>query len=643
MQKKKNISDRRVQKSDQQCQHPAIFKTMCVSCGATLATTMPTSASGSRDVLSSDSDTASSSTNGSRQHSANSSSLLFAGGQRLLLSKDEALRVQQSKSLGLQSAHKLALVLDLDHTLVHATGAWSGYATALGSLLGDTSNDIRRIFIEEGPGMPPKCYLVKLRPHLETFLKEAHSLCQMTIYTAGTRLYAEAVAKLIDPLGIYFAQRIVSRSDIPNDKSEGMEKSLQRIFLEDASMVVVMDDREDVWKGEQGEQLLLVRPFHYFTGCEEVNNAAGSPVVTSGPLIKLSGDRPGSIMDPSCVTRPAANGSTSIVTTHNDHDDQLPRCLILLKQIHTKFFSLRTVSSNSVSSSSGAHSTSTVEAAIQEQKRRQSVANIIKEMKLSILVGCTIAFSGVIPVRALAEQHPCWLLAQSMGARVTTEVTAETTHLLTVSMPPSAQGQGQPGLTSKAKECLARGDVWVLHPDWLAYCRFSLAKAVESTFMLIAQIPGRPLPSPVLRPHSRFVRSHSSGSIIKDKFRSARGCGSSVRFRDELDDISVSSNSVRESDGSIHSSNGLKRRKHGDLDQSHEESLVLIDDGIAASRGRAEGDCHGMIDVPDDHISNNDDDEREEYSVTVSDGDDDNNNESSDESIDNFEATILLR
>ena len=57
-------------------------------------------------------------------------------------------------------------------------------------------------------------------------------------------------------------------------------------------MVVVMDDREDVWKGEQALQLLLVRPFHYFTGCEEVNNAAGSPMVTTGPMIKLSGDRP---------------------------------------------------------------------------------------------------------------------------------------------------------------------------------------------------------------------------------------------------------------------------------------------------------------------------------------------------------------
>jgi RNA polymerase II subunit A-like phosphatase len=223
------------------CTHPALFNSLCVSCGEKVGA-----------VSSVQGNTMANGTSISHENkasNAHSSSLLFAGGKRLLLSNDEAVRVQESKLLGLQSVRKLALVLDLDHTLVHATGAWPGYAATLGSLLGSSSNDIKRIYIEEGPGMPPKCYLVKQRPQLEAFLKEAHTLFQMTIYTAGTRRYAEAVAKLMDPLGIYFAGRIVSRSDIANDKSDGLDKSLQRIFLKDASMVVVMDDREDVWKG----------------------------------------------------------------------------------------------------------------------------------------------------------------------------------------------------------------------------------------------------------------------------------------------------------------------------------------------------------------------------------------------------------
>jgi FCP1-like phosphatase family protein len=530
----KMMAEKRIKPPLEPCRHPAIFQSMCVSCGKVIKTA--TSFAESRNTgESANSESPSSSSrwksnedtqNGIFGGNPNSSSLLFSGGQRLLLSKEEALRVQQSKLDGLQSVRKLALVLDLDHTLVHATGAWLGYATSLGPLLGNNSNDIRKIFIEEVPGTPAKCYLVKSRPHLEAFLKEAHTLFQMSIYTAGTRLYAEAVAKLMDPLGIYFARRIVSRTDIPNDKTEGLEKSLQRIFLQDASMVAIMDDREDVWKGEQAAHLLLVRPFHYFTGCEEVNNAAGGPPVASGPLIKLSGDKPGSLIDPISSRQMLHPNSASDqqprglnIIGQNDYDDQLPRCLELLKEIHDSFFSPDIVSTT----------------------QKLSVAKIITGMKLSILKGCTIAFSGVIPVKYPTQLHPSWQLAESMGARVTAEVTDETTHLISISMPPppgaEMQGSGQQYLTSKAKECLGRGDVWVLHPDWLSYCRYSLAKAEESTFMLVAQLPGKPLPNPRIRTSSEVSLSRASEASVGNDCHSRPNNASlprkCIRFEDD--------------------------------------------------------------------------------------------------------------
>ena len=658
---KKKIANLIIKKVEEPCRHPAIFKSMCVSCGMTIR---PSSPSSSQATFSSD--------GSNRSQVNNSSSLLFAGGNRLLLSKDEALRVQTSKSLGLKSSLKLALVLDLDHTLVHATGAWPGYAAALGPLLGDGGNDIRKIFIEEGPGMQPKCYLVKLRPHLESFLKEAHALCQMTIYTAGTRLYAEAVAKLIDPLGIYFAQRIVSRSDIPNDKSDGMEKSLERIFLEDASMVVVMDDREDVWRGEQAAQLLLVRPFHYFTGCEEVNNAAGSAAVSSGPLIRLSGDRPGSRIDPNdpSLARPLTIGTYPIVSANNDHDDQLPRCISIIKQIHQRFFSAA-VANATASEGNKSDSLLTVAASQQVSRCGVTVANIINDMKLSILAGCTITFSGVIPVRTTVEQHSAWQLAESMGARITTEVTAETTHLLTVSMPPAANGQGQPGLTSKAKECLVRGDVWVLHPDWLSYCRFSLAKAVESTFVLIAQTPGRPLPDPVMRPHSRGPPSSSSALLPGSSSRN--GSEIRVRFSDEVVDYEEDS-----------SGNRKKRRRYDVSEEERggeREGGVVVDGGLWGGRGSSEdehliednnigdsvdniGDMIGVeyedVEAPANHyISEEENEEGEEGeegdrayrrdagwdndAAGIDEDGEDYDGDGSDDSSDDFESAILQR
>ena len=52
--------------------------------------------------------------------------------------------------------------------------------------------------------------------------------------------------------------------------------------------------------------------------------------------------------------------------------------------------------------------------------------------------------------------------------------------------------------TTKVQECLGRGNVWVVHLDWLYFCRWALARAEEKTFMLVAQVPGQPLPNPVI-------------------------------------------------------------------------------------------------------------------------------------------------
>lgn len=78
------------------------------------------------------------------------------------------------------------------------------------------------------------------------------------------------MGRVLDPTGKYFSDRIVSRSDISSSERllapGGVDKSLERIFLGDSSMAVIVDDREDVWKGDQSQQLLLVKPFHHFTG-----------------------------------------------------------------------------------------------------------------------------------------------------------------------------------------------------------------------------------------------------------------------------------------------------------------------------------------------------------------------------------------
>ena len=60
----------------------------------------------------------------------------------------------------------------------------------------------------------------------------------------GSRSYAHAVVKLFDPDGRLFNDRILSRDD--NEILENRKK-LERIFPTDDRMVLVIDDRCDVW------------------------------------------------------------------------------------------------------------------------------------------------------------------------------------------------------------------------------------------------------------------------------------------------------------------------------------------------------------------------------------------------------------
>lgn len=104
------------------------------------------------------------------------------------------------------------------------------------------------------PGLPQQ-HVVKLRPGLDNFLKEASAMYDLFIYTHGTRLYAEQIAKIIDPDDSYFHHRIVARTDTP----DMVHKSLKLLFPScDDSMIMVLDDRIDVWKVSSIVQSILI-------------------------------------------------------------------------------------------------------------------------------------------------------------------------------------------------------------------------------------------------------------------------------------------------------------------------------------------------------------------------------------------------
>jgi RNA polymerase II subunit A-like phosphatase len=188
----------------------------------------------------------------------------------LTVSEKEPTRVEEDAKRRLLASRRLSLVVDLDQTIIHATvdptvGEWKedkdnpNYEALKG---------VRQFqLIDDGPGMRGCWYYIKLRPGLEDFLQNVAELYELHIYTMGTRAYAQNIADIIDPTRKLFGDRILSR-----DESGSLTaKNLQRLFPVDTKMVVIIDDRGDVWRWSPN--LIKVSPYDFFVGIGDINSS----------------------------------------------------------------------------------------------------------------------------------------------------------------------------------------------------------------------------------------------------------------------------------------------------------------------------------------------------------------------------------
>lgn len=189
---------------------------------------------------------------------------------QLTVSQNEAARLEEDAKRRLLASRRLSLVVDLDQTIIHATvdptvGEWKedkdnpNYEALKG---------VKQFqLIDDGPGMRGCWYYIKLRPGLEEFLQNVAELYELHIYTMGTRAYAQNIADIIDPTRKLFGDRILSR-----DESGSLTaKNLQRLFPVDTKMVVIIDDRGDVWRWNPN--LIKVIPYDFFVGIGDINSS----------------------------------------------------------------------------------------------------------------------------------------------------------------------------------------------------------------------------------------------------------------------------------------------------------------------------------------------------------------------------------
>lgn len=192
------------------------------------------------------------------------------GNTALKISEKEAQRLDEEAKRRLLANKRLSLVVDLDQTIIQATvdPTVAEWQKDEGNPNHDAVKDVRAFQLtDEGPGGRGCWYYVKLRPGLENFLENIAKLYELHVYTMGTRAYARNIAKIVDPDQKIFGDRILSR-----DESGSMSvKKLARLFPVDTRMVVIIDDRGDVWKWSPN--LVKVSPYNFFVGIGDINSS----------------------------------------------------------------------------------------------------------------------------------------------------------------------------------------------------------------------------------------------------------------------------------------------------------------------------------------------------------------------------------
>ncbi|XP_076335353.1 RNA polymerase II subunit A C-terminal domain phosphatase-like [Tachypleus tridentatus] len=241
----------------QDCSHATIIKDLCAECGTDLRQL-------SRDSLA--------------QVVASTSVSMVHTVPELRVNQEQAQKLGQADEDRYLKSRKLALLVDLDQTLIHTTND-------------NVPNNMKDVYHFQLYGPRSPWYHTRLRPGTRNFLKKMSLIYELHICTFGARAYAHMIAQLIDPGGNLFSHRILSRDECFNPSSK--TGNLKALFPCGDSMVCIIDDREDVWNF--APNMVQVKPYHFFKNTGDINappglGKTGESFTFPRPLEPLTGD-----------------------------------------------------------------------------------------------------------------------------------------------------------------------------------------------------------------------------------------------------------------------------------------------------------------------------------------------------------------
>nr|CDS32408.1 RNA polymerase II subunit A C terminal domain [Hymenolepis microstoma] len=222
------------------CQHNVVMLDLCAECGANLRKDGGIS--------------------GERIAAASASIPMVHMIPDLHVSESVAAEIALKDEENLLNQRKLALLIDLDQTVLHTTTTPNAFRY----------KNVHR-FNLAGSEM---IYHTRFRPHLTKFLRRMVKLFQMHICTFGNRAYAHQLASILDPKRKYFCQRILSRDECFNPITKSA--NLKALFPRGVHLVCIIDDRGDVW--DWSPNLIQVQPYRFFPEVGDINGPPGRPL-----------------------------------------------------------------------------------------------------------------------------------------------------------------------------------------------------------------------------------------------------------------------------------------------------------------------------------------------------------------------------
>ncbi|XP_076622872.1 RNA polymerase II subunit A C-terminal domain phosphatase Fcp1 isoform X1 [Colletes latitarsis] len=495
------------------CRHPTVMKDLCAECGVDLRVEGIGKESESTKI-------------------SQASVPMVHSVPELKVCPELAEKIGKEDEKRLLNDRKLALLVDLDQTIVHTTN----------DNIPPNMKDVYHYQLY-GPNSP--WYHTRLRPNTRHFLSEMSRLYELHICTFGARNYAHTVAALLDKDGILFSHRILSRDECFDPASK--TANLKALFPCGDDLVCIIDDREDVWQG--CGNLVQVKPYHFFrhTGdihappglekndiaqsdgsilsevqnmnelctdnneCETNKNGA-SELLSEGVLTDNSLEKviPETIEDKSLgkseekndknTKDDTMNNTTQNPNSSNENNsnkileekESIPSAKPTqdIKKEDTKF------NENNVLDEDDDDYLLYLEdilrrihtefyANTEQETRRKSLRDVIPRVRARVLKGVYLTFSGLIPTHQKLHQSRAYKVARAFGAEVSQDLSDKTTHLVAI----------RPG-TAKANTAKKNENIKIVNPDWLWTCAERWEHVDERLFPLTIKARASRIPPP---------------------------------------------------------------------------------------------------------------------------------------------------